>query len=489
MKTEQRYRGARVTIMGLGLHGGGAATVRYLHSQGAELTVTDLRSPEELRPSIEALSGLPLRYVLGRHDSSDFRDADFVVKNPGVPRSSAYLQDARRIETDISLFLRVRTNPLLCVTGTKGKSTTATALHHVLLQSYSDAALGGNITVSPLAFIDTLPEAAPVVLELSSFQLGDLEFAGAIELLQPEVSVLTAIMPDHLNYYSDMDAYLHDKELLLTATPPEAWTVAACGTNYLERFVPKTTSRLCVAQAPSPRTSQPPTSQPPAGTFLRQAEAHCYLDKEHGYLQQGEQVPEMILHSSPLAGEHARSNLLAAGAAARLFGVSAALTAKALGSFPGVAHRMEYITEIRGVRYFNDSAATIAEAAVAAVKAFSVPVHLIAGGSDKQLSPAAFSEIGEAAAAVYLLAGSASDAIQQQLVAGHTPVYGPFETLRKALDAASQTAQPGDVVILSPGCASFGMFLNEFDRGNTFRAMVLETAAAYSSTLTQEIET
>ncbi len=482
MKTEQRFRGARVTIMGLGLHGGGAATVRYLHSQGAELTVTDLRSPESLRPSIEALSGLPLRYVLGRHDSSDFRDADFVVKNPGVPRSSPYLQHARRVETDISLFLRGRTNPLLCVTGTKGKSTTATALHHVLLQSYSDAALGGNITVSPLAFIDALSTEAPVVLELSSFQLGDLEFAGALELLQPQVSVLTAIMPDHLDYYSDMDAYLHDKELLLTATPPEAWTVAACGREYLERFLAKINSRLCVAHA-----SSRPNSQVTAGTLLRQADAHCYLDNEHGYLQQGQQVPEMILHSSPLAGEHARSNLLAAGTAARLFGVPAALTAKSLDSFPGVAHRMEYITDIRGVRYYNDSAATIAEAAVAAVKAFSVPVHLIAGGSDKQLSPTAFSEIGDAVVAVYLLAGSASDAIHHQLVAGRTPVYGPYETLRTAFDAAFKTAQPGDIVILSPGCASFGMFLNEFDRGNTFRAMVLEAAAAFTSTLTQEI--
>jgi len=471
LKTEQRYRGARVTIMGLGLHGGGAATARYLHSQGAELTVTDLRSPEELRPSIEALSGLPLRYVLGQHNTSDFRDADFVVKNPGVPRSSPYLQHSRRVETDISLFLRARSNPLLCVTGTKGKSTTATALHHVLLQAYSDAALGGNITVSPLAFIDTLPPEAPVVLELSSFQLGDLEFAGALELLRPKVGVLTAIMPDHLDYYSDMQAYLHDKELLLASVPPEGWTVAACGNEYLDQFLSRTNSRVCVPQAPS-------------GALVQSPDAVCYLDGEHGYLQQGEHAPEEILRSSPLPGEHARGNLLAAGAAACLYGVPAALTAEALSSFPGVAHRMEFITEIDGVRYYNDSAATIAEAAVAAVKAFSEPVHLIAGGSDKQLSPAAFSEIGDRAAAVYLLAGSASDAIHKQLISGRTPVHGPYEALRAAFDAAAQAASPGDIVILSPGCASFGMFLNEFDRGNTFRAMVRESAS--TPTLKQE---
>jgi UDP-N-acetylmuramoylalanine--D-glutamate ligase len=481
LKTEQRYRGARVTIMGLGLHGGGAATARYLHSEGAEVTVTDLRAPEELRPSIEALSDLPLRYVLGRHDTVDFQDADFVVKNPGVPRSSPYLQHARRIETDISLFLRVRSNPLLCVTGTKGKSTTATALHHVLLQAYPDARLGGNITVSPLAFIHTLPPEAPIVLELSSFQLGDLEFAGALDLLRPKVSILTTIMPDHLDYYADMDAYLHDKELLLTTTSPEAWTVVACGSEYLDRFLAKTTSHLCVAHAPADTHVLAPN-----GAAARRAEAFCYLDGERGCLQQGEQAPEVVLRASPLPGEHARGNLLAAGAAARLYGVPAALTADALSSFPGVAHRMEYITEIRGVRYYNDSAATIAEAAVAAVKAFSAPVHLIAGGSDKQLSPAAFAGLGNLAAAVYLLAGSASEAIHQQLNSGGTPVHGPYDTLRTAFNAAAHATSPGDIVILSPGCASFGMFLNEFDRGNTFRSMVLEAAATHTTSTTQE---
>lgn len=473
MKTEQQYRSARITIMGLGLHGGGAATARYLHSQGAELTVTDLRSPEQLRPSIEALSGIPIRYVLGQHNTADFRDADFVVKNPGVPRSSPFLQAARRVETDISLFLRAAPNPLLCVTGTKGKSTTATALHHVLLRDYPDAALGGNITVSPLAFINTLAAKAPVVLELSSFQLGDLEFAGALGLLQPQIGILTTIMPDHLDYYSNMQAYLHDKELLLQSISPEGWTVIACGNEYLERFLAKTSSRVCV-------------SNPPSGAVLRTPDAVCYLAGEQGYLQQGELPAEKVLHTSPLPGAHARGNLLAAGSAARLYGVSAATAADALCSFPGVAHRMEYICEFRGVRYYNDSAATIAEAAVASVEAFSAPVHLIAGGSDKQLSPAAFSRIGDAAAGVYLLAGSASDAIRTQLVSGGTPVHGPYDSLRAAFDAAAHAASPGDIVILSPGCASFGMFLNEFDRGNTFRAMVLEAA---TTTSTQELST
>ena len=170
--------GLRVTVMGLGVHGGGLASALFFARRGAEVTVTDLRGPDALAPSIERLAGLPVRYVLGRHDVADFESADLVIKNPAVPTGSPFLAAARDravpVETDVSVFLSLARCPVIAVTGTKGKSTTASAIHHGLLRASPRARLGGNITVSPLEFLDDLAPTDPVVLELSSWQLGDL---------------------------------------------------------------------------------------------------------------------------------------------------------------------------------------------------------------------------------------------------------------------------------------------------------------------------
>ncbi|MDY7027973.1 MAG: UDP-N-acetylmuramoyl-L-alanine--D-glutamate ligase, partial [Spirochaetota bacterium] len=147
------FAGMKITVMGLGLHGGGIATARFLAGQGAELTVTDLRDEETLRPSMEQLRGLPIRYVMGRHEMEDFSGADMVIKNPAVRRSSPYLKAARRVETDLTLFLRLNRRPVLAVTGSKGKSTTVSVLHAIAKREYPEALLGGNITISPLSFV------------------------------------------------------------------------------------------------------------------------------------------------------------------------------------------------------------------------------------------------------------------------------------------------------------------------------------------------
>ena len=214
----ESYAGARVTVMGLGLHGGGASAARFLAREGAEVTVTDLRGETELAASLDSIASLPIRFVLGRHEDGDFADADIVIKNPAVPRSSRYLALARRIETDISIFLSRTSSPIVAITGTKGKSSTSSAAHHILSETVGNAFLGGNITRSPLEFVDELTEESTVVLELSSFQLGDLTLTGAgIEALRPRISVITSIFRDHLNYYDSMDDYVADKRLIYAA--------------------------------------------------------------------------------------------------------------------------------------------------------------------------------------------------------------------------------------------------------------------------------
>ena len=195
--------------MGLGLNGGGLACVRYFASLGAHVTATDLRSEEILAPSLEKLKDLPVRYVLGEHRMEDFEQADLVIKNPAVPADSPFLKASRQVETDLSVFLANCTNPILAVTGSKGKSTVVSALHAVLSSAGLNPRLGGNITVSPLTFLEELKGDEPVILELSSWQLGDLK---GRNLLHPRISVITNIMNDHQNMYAAFSDYVDDKK-------------------------------------------------------------------------------------------------------------------------------------------------------------------------------------------------------------------------------------------------------------------------------------
>ncbi len=195
--------------MGLGAHGGGVSTARYCAQSGADVTVTDLRAAEALTQSLRQLDGLPIRYVLGEHREEDFRDTDLVVKNPAVPRTSPYLKYAHRIETDISLFLNQHRGEIYAITGTKGKSTTATALHFILSADDPSARLGGNIAVSPLSFAAELTGTEAVVLELSSFQLGDLLLTPPGrrgQLPRFAIAAVTNLLHDHQDYYGSMDA-------------------------------------------------------------------------------------------------------------------------------------------------------------------------------------------------------------------------------------------------------------------------------------------
>jgi len=209
----KEIRELKVTVMGLGLNGGGFASAEFFASRGADVTVTDLRNREILKATIDKLSGYNIRYVLEKHVREDFTGADIVIKNPAVPADSPWLSDAKRIETDISIFLTLSSNPVIAVTGSKGKSTTVSALYHVIKEIHPGAKLGGNITTSPLSFIDSLEadKRSPVVLELSSWQLADL--AGK-NVLKPAVSVITNILPDHLNRYRGMEEYAADKKLI-----------------------------------------------------------------------------------------------------------------------------------------------------------------------------------------------------------------------------------------------------------------------------------
>ncbi len=495
LDTFNTFRGTRVTVMGLGLHGGGIASARFFAKAGAEVTVTDLRGPEILEPALRQLEGLRIRYVLGAHHEEDFTAADIVIKNPAVRRDSPFLRLAKRVETDISIFLRYSKSPLIAVTGSKGKSTVASAIWHVLSKHYEHALLGGNITISPLDFLDQTAPDTPVVLELSSWQLGDLHGMG---ILKPVVGVITAIFPDHLNAYGSMEAYVADKRVIYESQDKGCYTVCCADQEWGRSFAKETRAQVLwysertlpaltegemlggwLAKDGGPEDTEgadlPQTGAEPLASFDTEALVGWGKFSLHG-------PKELLVPSSVLVpGLHQKKNLLAAAVALRAFGLPSQAIASALGTFPGVPHRLEFVARVRGVSWYNDSAATIPDAAIAAIESFSAPTLLIAGGSDKMSDFSAFVRKARTLKSIILLAGSGTDRIVPLLREHHIAYGGPFRSMGEAVDAANRIAEEGDIVLLSPGCASFGMFLHEFERGDIFKKEVARLAASEPS--------
>ena len=489
-------------IMGLGLHGGGLESARFLLKRGAEVTVTDLRDEKILTPSIEQLDEAcrklgqrPVHYILGRHEIEDFKNADIVIKNPGVRPDSPFLQAAKQTETDISLFLSESPARLFAVTGTKGKSCTASALHRILDNAHNSlkthkgkAYLGGNITVSPLTFIDELGEDDDVVLELSSFQLGDLKDkknkdGGA--LLKPAAAVITSIMSDHLDRYASMAEYVDDKKNIYRGQDSNCVTVAG-DDSWGKIFRDETNGRPLVY-------SHRQLTEGQSGGWLENGRGLARLLGWDGVSGETvELVPQRLL----VPGEHQKLNLLAAALAVYGCGnvkridtqiIDAQIIKEALADFRGIEHRLEFFHEADGVRFFNDSAATIPEAAAACIEALvsqalspQAPLVLVTGGTDKNLDFSPLVKAATKAKAIILLAGSGSEKLMPLLGEAGISYSGPFDDLDKAVHCVLENctrlknSECGCVnASLSPGCASFGMFLNEFDRGRKWKEAVL----------------
>ncbi len=460
------FKGMKVTVMGLGLNGGGLATVRFLAERGALVTATDLRNADILTPSLDRLRDLEVHYVLGKHRMEDFENADMVVKNPAVPASSPYLKASSRVETDLSLFLSLCENPILAVTGSKGKSSVVSALHHIMLGAWPGCRLGGNITRSPLSFLAALNPEDPVVLELSSWQLGDLR---GRNLLHPEVAVLTNIMNDHQNMYDSFEDYVDDKREIYRGQSPEQKAI----------FLLDERGRSFAAECPGESLFYSPAPAP---------EAAVYLEEEKGFFcrpsgaadssfpgdpagRRGLEPEELLPAELKTPGRHFRLNCLIAAASARLFGLEAELIRQRLADFPGVPHRLERVGQSGGVCYYNDTTATIPEAMAAGIESFEAPVHLICGGNDKELDYKSAASALLRPAGIYLLEGTASEKIMKVLKEQGRDYEGPFASLQEAFAAARSRATDGQVVLLSPGATSFGMFINEFHRGDSFREL------------------
>lgn len=465
--TDNHFTGKRVTVMGLGVLGGGVGVARYLAEHGATVTVTDGKDADALQTSIDQLAGLPITFHLGGHEPRDFTagGADIVVRNPGVPRRSPWLQAARAegvsIEMEMSIFFRGCVAPILGVTGTKGKTTVSTLIGEMLRQWKPETLLAGNMGISALGELDRLTPETPVVLELSSWQLEALDE----HMLGPHVAVLTNISEDHLNQYDGYEDYARTKRTIGHHLGPDDFVVYNACQADTRRIAHETRARLV-----------------PFGDRTAAGDAVWADDERIHARWQGTMLSWLRPDHLSLAGETGAANASAAVAAALAYGAPPDAIGAGLRGFRGVPNRLEEVGVVDGVTYINDTSATAPAAAIATIGVLAARanrLHLIVGGADKQsnLTPLA-AAIAASGATVSLLDGSATASLGALLNEYGVASQGPFGSMAGALAAARRDAVAGDIVALSPGCASFGIFRNEFDRGEQFRAEVRRVAAA-----------
>ena len=449
----------QVTVLGLGLFGGGAGAARYFAERGVRVVVADARPPEALAESIEALKDLLLDYRLGRaHEAADFAGSELAIVNPGVPPNAPALEMARRagarLETEINLLFRLCPATIAAITGTNGKSTTVALLGEMLRASGRRTWVGGNLGGSLLPEIDRMGPEDAVVLEISSFQSQRMPWSG----VAPRLGAVLNITPNHLDRHVDMAEYIEAKMELLRRQGPDDFAVLNGEDPILKTWGDVGAGRKL---------------------FFGAAESAAQgfrLDGETVRMWQPSARAEARLAGMKIPGRHNRFNAAAAAVSAWLLGAPAEAIERAARSFPGLPDRIEFVAEKAGVRYYNDSIATTPESTLAALEAFETPMIVIAGGSSKNLS---FTEVGRRMAArakAVVLIGRTAPEIEAAIRAagGRQPALLHAATLPEAVRQAAAAAASGDVVVLSPACASFDIFRNYAERGRCFREAVRE---------------
>ena len=462
IRTIDELRGRRAVVLGLARSG--VAACRFLADAGAVVVAYDRRPADELGDAIASLGARPVDLALGidpAEAAALLDHAEVVVTSPSIsprfPTTDPWLREAlvqaqargADVVSEVGLFLRLTRARVLGVTGTKGKTTTSSLVAAMLEAGRLPVALGGNIG-TPL--IERAPELVPIdwaVVELSELQLPTIERG-------VDIALYTNIGEDHLDRHGTVEAYRAVKARLAELSLPDGRMILNrddAGCRELGDRLP-TASVAWYA------------SRPDASAAARVEDGWIVLD--------GERV--IAVSEVPLPGAHMLQNVVGASLAASLAGVAPAAIAEAIRGFRGVPHRLELVGERDGVRWFNDSQATIPAAAMAALDAFDdAPIVLIAGGKDKGLQYGTFADAIARRCRAVVLIGETADALEE-LVAGRVPV-SRAATMAEAVSSAAGVARPGDVALLAPAAASFDMFTDYAARGDEFRAAVEEIGA------------
>jgi UDP-N-acetylmuramoylalanine--D-glutamate ligase len=487
IRKKVNLRGKKVVVMGIGLHGGGVSMVKWLVQQGARVVATDKKTKETLKSSIKKLSKLvknkKVELVVGRHRMDDFRSADLVIKNPAVPWSNTYIKEARKsgikVEMDSSLFFKLcPSKKIIGITGTKGKTTTSHIINAILKKAGKKVVMVGTGKTTVMDRLRLIGKNTYVIFELSSWRLSALRK----HKISPRYAVVTNIYPDHLNYYKTMRGYINDKLAIVKYQKKSGLAVLNYDNDETREFSEKTKAEVSYY---STKDSYSIIQD----VYLEDGKIKYRTDKKDGTI--------CAVNDLKILGQHNISNIMAGAAIAIRMKISPRIIRRAVTEFTGIKHRLEFIDKKQGVMFYNDSAATTPESAVAGIEAFiDSPkisnIYLIAGGSSKKLDLKILADkivnTGEVKRVV-LLKGAASEILLKLIkkMNGTDKVVGVVDGMRDAVRVMNDEIESAErkddsiegmeivtrnIILLSPGCASFGLFDNEFDRGNQFRDIV-----------------
>ena len=444
----------RVLVVGLGKSG--VASALFLKAHGASVTVSDTKPPDELKDEIPVLLDQGIAVETGGHGERTFRGQDLIVVSPGVPVDSPPLVQARalgeKVIGEIELAAEFLLGKIVAITGSNGKTTTTTLAGEISVAGGLSTVVGGNIGTPAISLVERASTGTIAVLEVSSFQLE------TIQTFRPRIAVVLNVTPDHLDRHRTFAAYTDAKARI---------------------FENQRADDFAVLNADDPTCVEMATrTQAQVFWFSRKKEV-----KQGAYVHQGQilfrdskgQREIMLLSEIPLKGAHNVENVLAAVCVGALSQVDPDQIRKAVANFKAVEHRLEYVATIRGVEYYNDSKATNVDATIKALESFPANIHLILGGKDKGSDYSVLNDLlRQRVKRVYTI-GAAAGKIESQIKGAAEIVHA--ETVENAIKRASESAQPGDIVLLAPACASFDQFRSYEHRGKVFKEVVKALSA------------
>lgn len=448
----------KIAVLGFGVEG--MSTVRFLHKKGINAWILDKREKDEVDDkNYSEAEQLGAKFVFGKKYLQDIERFDVIVRSPGVKYLTPELQAAKKrgviLTSHIKLFFDLCPARIIGVTGTKGKGTTASLIYEMLKKSGFAVFLGGNIGTPPLDFLDQLSAKSVVVLELSSFQLEDLDKS-------PHIAVILMIVPEHLDYHNDEREYLDAKRNILRFQTKEDFAII--NRDYISSNESDIYTEGQVFFVTRERST---TEQ---GAFIK--------EKAIWITMKGAEWKIIDTGNIALVGAHNWENAAAAAMAATLAGATKSDIVEVLRTFKGLEHRLEFVREVGGVRYYNDSFSTTPETAIAAIESFKDPEILILGGSSKNSDFSGLSEVISKAENIKAIIGIGTEwpkikaEILKQVQNDKMLMVEGAVSMHRIVQAASKIAHPGDVVLLSPACASFDIFRNYKERGEQFKKEV-----------------
>jgi UDP-N-acetylmuramoylalanine--D-glutamate ligase len=437
-------------ILVVGLARTGIATAKFLKTKGSLVTTTEVRPKEEMKEAVQELKGMDISTEWDGHQTETFLKQDIIVVSPGVDLNIKPIQKAIqhkvRVISEIELAYHFIEVPIIAVTGTNGKTTTTLLIGEMLKEDGKKVGVGGNVGAPLILFADGKDRWEVLVVEISSFQLE------AIEDFRPRISILLNITEDHLDRYLSYDEYIGAKVRIFTNQNSGDLAVL----NKDDPVVMKHKERVKAKKVLFSLREK-----------LREGASFNGRTISLKFEGIGE---EYSLSRSPLKGIHNVENMMAALTAARIFGCSKKAIQDSLNRFEGLEHRLEFVREIEGIRFYNDSKGTNVGSVIKSLQSFSEPVILIAGGKDKNGDLSPLKELIQKRVKHLILIGEAKERMNREL-GGLTDTH-MVKTLEEAVLLARKEAMGGEVVLLSPACSSFDMFKDYQERGKVFKEAV-----------------